>query len=369
MTMKTWEIGDKVGRFTIDEFAGTKIKTGEPSWWCRTETGDPVIKTDRALRAELRRADITPQMIQNMSAKAYNELREEIGEDGIDEILGALKPKNEAPPSEQQVKIAQTWWEAHPQIPQTRANVQLFDKYLREMANPTFASADFNKAFTDLFFELELNPKAAGIDGFGEGIRGETAIRKLTATQIEKLQRAYPTKPKTQDLTPDQALRAVVDPMTADQFGKWTKQVDAEKGIQQPVPPLLAHAREQTWSSFFQLNPSVIRTSELQDKLLKFLKEKELSFAVQHLGLALTSLIEQGDESVVRQGSGVHSYGGTKMEIYEPRPKSPALVDNAPIAVTAAEINAMDSKTYGEKILNPEFRKAVDALTQSVGSR
>src|SRR6202035_3311537 len=121
-----------------------------------------------------------------------------------------------------------------------------------------------------------------------------------------------------------------------DEFGKWTTQVDREKGIQPPVPPLLAHAREQTWSNFFQLNASVIRTSELQDKLLEFLKAKELSFALQHLGLALRSLIEQGDESVVRQESGIQSYGGTRMEIYSPRPKSPALVDNAPVVITAA---------------------------------
>jgi hypothetical protein len=367
MTKKNWETGDQIGRYKIDEFGGTDGK-GEPFWWVIDENGKSKTIRETKLRTELRKGEITPAMIQSLSSKAYNELRNEIGEDGIEEILSASKPQNEPPSGERQREIAEKWFSWRPQIPRTRANVQLFDKYLAELTNPTFTSLDFDRAFTDLFFKLELNPKAAGIDGFGEGIRGETAIRKLTASQIEKLQRAYPTKPKTADLTPDQALRAVVDPMTADEFGKWTQEVDKEKGIQQPVPPLLAHAREQTWSNFFQLNRNVTRTTELQDKLLHFLKEKGLSFALQHLGLALRLLIEQGDESVVRQESGIQSYGGTKMEIYQPRPKTPLpAYDDSPVTITLAELNAMDSKTYGEKILNPQFHKAVDALTHSIG--
>jgi hypothetical protein len=364
MTKKIFEIGDKIGRYTIDEFSGVNAK-GESFWWAVDSDGKALLIGEKKLRMELRRAEFTPQMIQALSSKAYNELREEIGEDGLEEILAASKPKGAAPTNIEKREIAEKWFATHPQIPRTRSNVTLFDKYLGKMENPTFTSRDFDSAFTDLFFDLELNPRATGIESHGEAIRGRAAINKLTSTEIAKLQRAYAVPIQANDLKPGQALQIVADSMTSKEFIDWTKEIDAKEGIKQPVPPLLLQAREKTWSDFFQLYPQVTATTELKDKLLEYLTKNNLSFALQHLGLALRFLIEQGDKSVVEQESNVHSYGSHKLVTYEPRSKSPVVpFDDIPVTVTTAEINAMPSAEYGAKMLNPAFKRAVENLLQ-----
>jgi hypothetical protein len=366
MTKKTFESGDVIGRYTIDEFSGTN-PSGQLFWWVTDPDGKPLLIAEKKLRAELARAEWTPDKILNLSSKAYDELCREIGTDGVEEILGASKPKNQAPSNIQQREIASKWFASRPQVPRTRANTKLFDDYLAKMSNPTFTSQDFDRAFSDLFTELELNPKTAGIDGFGEAIRGWQAIEKLTATQVQQLQKSFPTPPKAETLTAKQALEIVVGPMTSKEFVDWTKTVDAKEGIKQPIPPLLLQAREKTWSDFFQLHPGVIATTELKDKLLQYLAKNGLSFALQHLGLALQDLIEQKDKSVVEQESGVHSYGGTNFVAGDPRSRSPLpKFDDSPVIVTLAEVNAMDAKTFGEKSLNPAFQKAVDNLREKI---
>jgi hypothetical protein len=361
MTKKTFESGDLVGRYTIDEFGGTNT-SGQPWWWV-TENGESKHLTEQKLRVELARAEWTPEKIWSLSSRAYDELRQEIGDDGIDEILSASRPKKEAPTSVQQREIAEKWFAWHPQIPRTRGNSKQFDEYLAKMPNPTFSSKDFDLAFADCFLNLELNPKVCGITGHGEAIQGWEAVETLTSSQVQQLHKTFPTPINAGDLTPKQALHIVADSMTAKEYDEFTKEVDKKQGIKQPIAPLLLHAREQTWSQFFQLHPSVIVTTELKDKLLEYLTKNGLSFALQHLGLALQSLIEEKDKSVVEQDSGVHSYGGTNFVTGEPRPKSPVIpFDDVPVTVTTAEINAMDSKTYDEKLKNPNFKKAVDNL-------
>ncbi len=60
MTKKIFELGDQIGRYTIDEFGGTK--EGESLWWA-TEEGKPKLVKERTLRVELRRAELTPRVI------------------------------------------------------------------------------------------------------------------------------------------------------------------------------------------------------------------------------------------------------------------------------------------------------------------
>src|SRR5437870_3302950 len=105
MTKKTFESGDVIGRYTIDEFGGTDGK-GEPFWWVRDENGKPQTVREMKLRKELRSAELTPQIIHNLSSRTYEELRKEIGDDGIQEIMNTRKPKAEVPANIDQREIA-----------------------------------------------------------------------------------------------------------------------------------------------------------------------------------------------------------------------------------------------------------------------
>jgi hypothetical protein len=370
MTKKHFEPGDKIGPYVLDEFAGTNTK-GEPRWYAKDENGTLLKNTvsETALRKILRTAEFTPQDIRNLSSRAYNELVEEIGEDGIREILGATV-KQTAPEATKQREIAAKWFAWHPQVPQTRANTKRFDDYLERMPNPTFTSRDFDKAFADEFLKLELNPEAAGIKGFGQGIRGWEAIDKLTSSQVQQLQKSFAAA-RTIDfskLSPEGYLTEVgLLTDSADEFIEKTREIDKVRGIKQPVPPLLAQAREQIWSNFFQIHPDLSPTEGLQVKLEEILKANDWPILNQHLDAALDQLIQSGDPVIERQSSSVYKYGGTRAVLNQPRPTTPQLIsDGSPVAVTLTEINAMDGETYGKKCLDPEFSKAVERLYKTV---
>jgi hypothetical protein len=378
MTKKTFIEGDIIGRFTIDEFAGTNTKS-EPVWWV-TENGAPKMISEKKLRAELAKADWTPAKIRQLSSKAYSELCKEIGEDAVEEIMGGSGKKSDAPPIATRREITSKWWEAHRQIPKTRINVELFDKFLEKLANPTYTSTDFDRAFEDLFPQLELNPREVGIEGFGEAITGATAIQKFTAAQLQQLQKAFPVKVPVDfsKLSQDEILQEVARSTTADGFLAYTKEVDKEKGIEQPVPALLQADREKTWRDFFQIHADISPTDELKQKLLDLLKPNSsinpnndaLAVQIHFLENALAFLIEEGDSSVTKQESNTYQYGKTLLVVNEPRPKTPLpAYDDSPVTVTLAEIDKMSAKEYGEKSLNPRFREAVDALQQKIAAR
>ena len=362
---KTFETGDMIGRYVIDEFAGTNNKR-EPAWWV-TENGEPKIVTEKKLRAEIAHSEWTPEKIRKLSARAYDELRREIGEDTIDEILGTTQTKQtvEKPPAQRQYEICAKWFEAHPQIPQTKTNVRLFDQFLGELANPTFTSRDFDLAFEELFPQLELNPTKAGIEGFGDAIRGETANKKFTAAQIQQLQKAFSVKVPVDfsKLSENEILAEVAKTTTADGFIQYTREVDREKGVAAPLPPAVQADLDRSWRNFFQLHPEISPTDEIKAKLWDVLTKNGLPVQTQYLSMALDSLLEAGDPSVTKQESGVYKAGRSQWVVNEPRPKSPSLVDNSPVTVTIAEINALDAKTYGERLKNPQFVAAVEALT------
>jgi hypothetical protein len=367
MTKKTFIEGDQIGPYRIDEFAGSNNR-GELVWWV-TQNGQPKIITEKKLRAVMAKADWSPEKIRQLSSKAYTELCKEIGEETVEEIVSASAKKSDAPPLARQYEIAAKWWEMHPQIARTRANVELFDSHLAKMPNPTFTSKDLDIAFSELFFDLELNPKAAGIDGHGEGIRGR-ALDRLSSAQLQQLQKAFPV-PVPVDfnkLSEDEILKEIAKTTTADGFLEYTKQVDAETGVEQPVSPLVRLDWDRAWKNFFELNLDISPTDELKNKLLKVLATQKWPLQTQYLTMALNSLIEAGDPSVTKQQSNVYRHAGGQLVLNEPRPKTPLPVyDDSPVTVTLAEINAMNSAEYGRKSLNPEFRKAVDALMQKVG--
>ncbi len=172
MTKKNFEVNDKIGRYTLTEFGGTNDKQ-EPLWWATTDSSsNQRLVPESRLRKELRLAELTPALIRGLSSKAYDQLRFEVGEEEINRVLNR-NPKVIAPPIDEQLKIARSWWDVHPQIPRTKKNVTIFDDYLAKLPDATFSAADFDRAFSDLFFKLELDPTKAGIEGFGEAIRGE----------------------------------------------------------------------------------------------------------------------------------------------------------------------------------------------------
>jgi hypothetical protein len=391
MTKKTFIEGDIIGRYVIDEFGGTNNKN-ESFWWV-TQNGEPKCIPEKKLRAELARAEWTPEKIRKLSSRAYTELCQEIGEDAIEEIMGASGKKSDAPPALKQYEITAKWWEVHPQIPKTKKNVELFDKTLAELSNPTFTSSDFDRVFEELFPQLELSPRKAGIEGFGEAVTGATAIQKFTSAQLQQLQKSFPVKVPVDfaELSQDEIMVEVAKNTTADGFLEYTKTVDTEKGIEQPVPFLLQADREKTWRDFFQNHPDVSPTDELKQKLLGLLKPGSvlnpgvpaqpgsplnpgetdfLPVQIHFLENALAFLIEADDPSVTQQESNTYQYGKTRLVVNEPRPKAPIpAFDDSPITVTLTEINKMSAKEYGEKSLNPRFREAVDALQQKIGAR
>lgn len=370
MTKKTFEVGDQIGRYKIIEFAGADIE-GIPQWRIETLRGNEGILSEAKLRIELRNANLTPEYVRGLSAKAYDELLKEVGQEVIDRVLKRSGPTNQAPSEVHQREIADKWFSWHPQVPRTRANARVFDEYLAAMANPTFTSKDFDRAFSDLFFKLELNPKAAGIEGIGDGIRGEAAIRKLTSERIAQLQKSFPVKPPVDfsKLSQDEILNQVAKVTTSAQFDQWTKEVDKEKGVEQPVPPLLLAAREKIWANFFELHSDLVPTEELQAKLLKVLSENNLSVLNQHLDTALDLLVQSGDPVVARQEPNTRTAGSTRWVMNKPRPIGAAIVvdEETPVTVTVAEINAMDASQYAAKCLNPAFRKAVNELYERFG--
>jgi hypothetical protein len=378
MTKQNFQQGDKIGGYTIDEFGGTNTK-GEPTWWVVDESGKPVIIKESKLLRELRTAELTPQMVRNLSSKAYDQLRQEIGDDGIDEIMKSSKPQAavQAPTATQQREISAKWFEAHPQIPQTRENSRLFNTYLGTMTNPSFSSRDFDIAFADLFFQLELHPKAAGIQRHGEAIRGQAAIDKLTASECQQLQKAFPVAVSVDytKMSQDEILNEAARHLTADKFIDWTKEVDKEAGIAQPVPPLLLSDRERIWSTFFQVHANLLATSELQAKLSDLLKkhsefnpsEQDFPILNQHLDAALQFLADAKDPVVQEGELARRTFGGTSVVMNDPRPRSPRIQDETPIVVTPAEINAMSGEEYGRRTLDPRFRAAVERLTKGVG--
>src|SRR5437016_1051903 len=184
-----FKVGDVVGKYVVLGFAGTQ---DDPQWEVRTESGNEGIISEETLRAAFRDVTLTPQYINSLSASAYKQLVREIGEKTVDRVLNRKTAKPEVPANIDQREIAAKWFSSYPQIPRTRSNVAAFDDYLAKMENPTFTSKDFDRAFSELFFSLELNPKSAGIDGFGEAIRGRAAIDKLSSLQIKQLQKSFP---------------------------------------------------------------------------------------------------------------------------------------------------------------------------------
>jgi len=369
MTKAIFTEGDQIGPFLIDEFAGVQQKTNEPFWWV-TENGAPKMVSEKKLRAELAKADWTPAKIRALSSKAYNELCKELGDDIIDKIMGTSGKKSDAPPLARQYEIATKWWEVHPQIPKTKANIELFDKALAELSNPTFTSGDFDRAFDELFPQLELNPRKAGIEGFGEAVIGTSAIRKFTAVQLQQLQKAFPVEVPVDfsKLSQDEIMNEVAKGLSADGFLAYAREVDKEKGVAQPASPLVRLDWERAWKNFFELNLDISPTDELKNKLLEVLAKEKWPLQTQYLTMALNSLIETDDPSVTIQQSNVYRHAGGQLVLNEPRPKTPVpAYDDSPITVTLAEINAMNSAEYGRKSLNPAFRLAVENLMAKVG--
>ena len=373
MTKKTFESGDVIGRYALTEFGGTK-ETGEPLWWATTENGNEGLVPESKLRRELRVAELTPAFVTGLSSKAYNELVKEVGYEEIDRVLNRA-PNVATPSKEEQVQIARTWWETHPQVPRTRSNVAAFDDYLVKSPN-----ASFDTAFADLFYKLELNPKAVGIDGFGEGIRGEAAIGRLTSGQIKQLQRKISVTAPVDfsKLSVEETVKEIGKlPITSEEFINWTKEADKAMGIEQPVPPLLTAAREKIWQNFSELHPDITLTGELKTKLLDLLKphspinpdsDEPLSVLNQHLDRGLVWLVQAGDPVVIWQESNIRTSGGSRWQINDSRPSSiiPRF-DDSPVEITLSQINAMDGKSYAEKLLNPQFRLAVDRLMHKIG--
>ncbi len=371
MTKATFNEGDIIGKFVIDEFGGTDPK-GESLWWV-TENDQPKLIKENTLRGELAKADWSPTKIRALSAKAYTELCQELGDETINEIMGTSGKKSDAPLIAAQREIATKWFQWHPQIPVTKKNTDLFDEALAELPNPTFTSADFDLVFTEKIFEkLQLNPTRAGISGFGEAITGETAIQKFTAAQLQRLQQAFPVKTSVDfnKLSKDEILKEVAKTTTADGFLAYTKEVDKEKGIEQPVSPLVRADWERAWSNFFQLHLDLSPTDEIKAKLLEVLTKNQWPVQTQYLEMALDSLLKAGDKNVTTQESSTYQYGRARLVVNEPRPKIPVPTfdPTVPVSVSIEEINKMDAKTYATKILNPQFRKAVDELYVRIGS-
>ena len=371
MTKAIFQSGDQIGSYLIDEFNGQNLK-GENYWWVKTETGELKSVPEKKLRAQLAKADWTPEKIRSLSSKAYDELVEEIGAETVDEILGSTTKKSALEVTVQR-EISAKWFQAHPQIPLTKANSKLFDDYLAKMPSPTFTSKDFDLAFGELFTKLELNPLAAGIQGHGEAIRGETALQKFTATQVQQLQKSFPvaTKPKNYDRSNvDEAIAEIGDiSPTADAFVDNLKTLDKSLGKPEQIPPLMMEARRQLWSSFFQLHPSLQPSPDLQQALITVCEENRMPMQLQSLDLALEILVEKDSLVVQRQESNVKTYNGARWVTGTPRTQNPVpqYDPTETVEITLAELNSMDSKTYGQKVLNPAFRAAVDTLMQKVG--
>jgi hypothetical protein len=381
MTKLNFEPGDKIGpKYILDEFAGTNAK-GDPRWYVKdAETGNLLPKTvsEKTLREILRSTELTPQDIRRLSSKGYNELLEEIGQDNVDAILAKDKPKATAPDATQQQAIARQWLARHPQITKTKANTKLFDDYLGKMQSPSFTAKDFDQAFSDLFFSLELNPEKVGLTGLGAGIQGEGAIGKLNSKQLRLLQ--SPVKPERQPidfskLDETQTLNVIGDlSNSADEFLAQVRDIDRAKGIEAPVPPMLVQDRLRVWGEFFNHHRDTVPTEELQTALLELLEpntslnfnpKEALPVLHQHLEAAFQILIDAQDPVVQRQESGINTYHGASYIQNPPRPpRNPQPADNSEISVTGRDIATMDAATYGKNLQNPSFVKAVERLTK-----
>jgi hypothetical protein len=379
MTKTAFAPEDKIGKYVLDEFAGTNAK-GDPRWYVKdAETGNLLSKTvgEKTLRGMLRSAELTPQDIRRLSSKGYNELLEEIGQDNVDAILAKDKPKPTVLDTDQQQAMASEWLARHPQVTKTKANSKLLDEYLAKMPNPTFTGKDFDQAFSDLFFALELNPEKVGITGFREGIQGKGAIDKLNSTQLHLLQSPVELEPHPIDfskLDETQALNVIGNSTkSADEFLAHLRDIDRAKGIEAPVPPLLVQDRLRIWGEFFNHHRDIVPTEELQTALLELLEPNSalnfnpteaLPVLNQYLEAGLEILIERQDPVVKRQESGVNRYNGATIVQDQPRARNLQLVDDSEITVKPSEINAMSAADYAMNLQNPAFARAVERLTR-----
>lgn len=378
MTKRTFEKGDTIGPYVIDEFGGTNTKE-ETCWWVKLN-GQPKLVTEKTLHREIARAEWTPAKIRALSSRAYTELRQELGEDAIDEILGTTPQKPPEKSNIEKREIAAKWFASKPQIPQTRANVEVFNKALGALPNASYTSKDFDRVFVNELFNLELNPERAGITGYGQAIKGQAALSKLSAPQYQQIQRTSPVaQPDTRILGIDDAIKEIGNASaTADEFLDNLRVLDRERGIDSPVPPLLMNDRKKLWAKFFELHRDVEPTQQLQQELLNALNEineelaqkdePSLPISLQSLDLALSRLANARSSAVTPQESGVYKYNGATWVQNPRQPTQPLpLHDSAPITVTLGEVNAMGSEEYGRKILNPEFDKAVRSLMANLG--
>ena len=125
------------------------------------------------------------------------------------------------------------------------------------------------------------------------------------------------------------------------------------------------------------MHPNVVPTEELKAKLLGLLKanskfnssNESLPVLNQHLDSALDFLLQSGREVEVYLEPNVHTSGGTRLVVNEPRPIGAAIVvdQETPVVVTIGDITAMGSEEYAKKLVNPRFKKAVDQLYQRFG--
>jgi len=102
-----------------------------------------------------------------------------------------------------------------------------------------------------------------------------------------------------------------------------TRKIDEQMGIPQPVPPLIASAEAQIWSTFFQVHPDLADSPELRTALEGVLRTNGgMRLLNQNLDLALDILKEEFSTSTNEayvdvtfathgDGSRIYRYYGT----------------------------------------------------------
>ncbi len=168
-----------------------------------------------------------------------------------------------------------------------------------------FHKQRLDRAFSDLFFRLKQHPQGSRNRRFRRRDSRRSCNSELTSTQIAQLQKSFPVTPSVDfnKLSQDQILREVAKITSLKQFDEFTKQVDQEKGIEQPVPPLLL-AAGRGYPENFGMHPNVVPTEELKAKLLGLLKanskfnssNESLPVLNQHLDSALDFLLQSRRE-------------------------------------------------------------------------
>jgi len=211
--------------------------------------------------------------------------------------------------------------------------------------------------------KLLLNPSAVGIpeERYGDSIEGPYQISRVSAADLRLM--TEPFRPQNE--------RDEIRAMTADQFyasehGRALRE-ERNRHSDNFIREKELRQAEAAVEFFLASNRDYARTNDNRDRILRWLKDRNLPMTQNSLQQAFDELKHQ----LALTGENNAKYGATRVidmadlsnTVRLPTTPQPVeIVDTKPKRWTVAQIRAMDAQTYAKNMQNPEFAKAVESL-------